>query len=635
MLARRALCYADPRPMHKLLLFLIVLSAAASAQRQPDVILVTIDTLRADHVGCFGSRRASTPTLDRLCADGVRFSNAITAAPITNTAHASILTGLYPSNHGVSDFGVPLAPAHVTIAKLLQQHGYSTAAFIGAVILDSKSLAPGLDQGFDHYDNFAEAPAGGPRWNRVERRAEVVVNHATTWLAANRTKPRFVWVHLFDPHDPYEPPMPFAQQFKDSPYDGEIAYADSELGTLLSSLKRQKRYDGALIIVLGDHGEGLGEHNENTHGIFLYDSTLHIPLIVKLPGNAQKGSTVPEQVRSVDVLPTILDRLGISTTAKFDGASLFSNRGPETAAISETDYPLRFGWAPIKSVRMNGSKYIEAPHPELYSLGKDPGERKNIYQPWDAELQKLRGILADFRNEVSKNPASEKKATAGATPASTVEELRALGYLGNVWGSTTAPEPSLLPDPKDKIEVQNLIHAGMMQDEGGNSAAARMAFGNALKADPSSLTALSQLGEMELKAGDYRDAAQHLAAALRLNPEDGGVALHLGQALQKVGDLKGAAQALETALKLSPGQYGARVQLGEIYLSQKNITAAQDQLEAAMLLEGKKPEAHIAMARLYLSQQQPQKAGAELQRVLRNDPKNREALGLMQELRKH
>ncbi len=230
--------------MRKLLFLLAVLCGALHAQARPDVILVTIDTLRADHVGCYGYKRIKTPALDQLCADGVRFDHAITAAPITNSSHASILTGLYPSNHGVSDFGVPLSSAHVTIARLLKQQGYKTGAFIGAVILDSKALAPGFDRGFDTYANFPEKPPTTSRWERVERRGAEVVKRANAWLAANQVGPLFAWVHLYDPHDPYEPPAPFAQRYKDRPYDGEIAYADSALAELLATLKRQGRYAG-------------------------------------------------------------------------------------------------------------------------------------------------------------------------------------------------------------------------------------------------------------------------------------------------------------------------------------------------------------------------------------------------------
>ena len=202
------------------------------------------------------------------------------------------MTGLLPSSHGVTDFAIPLSPTHPTLAELLKKNGYHTAAFIGAVILDSKTLAPGLDRGFDFYDNFPEHAQTKSRWGRVERRGMDVVQHAENWMTAHPAGPHFVWVHLYDPHDPYEPPPPYSETYKDRLYDGEIAYADSALANFVAYLKKNGRYDNSLIVVVGDHGEGLGEHHENTHGIFLYDSTTHVPLIVKLPGGSDAGKVV-------------------------------------------------------------------------------------------------------------------------------------------------------------------------------------------------------------------------------------------------------------------------------------------------------------------------------------------------------
>src|ERR1700722_8634173 len=288
----------------------------------PDVYLVTIDTLRADHIGCYGYKQVETPALDALAAEGVRFSQAFTHSPITNTSHITILTGLLPSVHGVTDFGIPLAPEHVTAAELLKKQGYQTAAFIGAVILDSNTLAPGLDRGFDFYDNFPAKTETKERWGRVERRGMEVVEHAEAWFDKHRTGPHFVWVHMYDPHDPYEPPPPFAEKYKDHLYDGEIAYADSALAHWIAYLKKAGAYDNAIIIVTGDHGEGLGEHGEETHGLFLYDSTLHIPLIVKMPAAANRGSVIDAEVRTTDILPTILSVTGVALPAELNGESL-------------------------------------------------------------------------------------------------------------------------------------------------------------------------------------------------------------------------------------------------------------------------------------------------------------------------
>ena len=595
---------------------------------RPDVILVTIDTLRADHVGCYGYAAAQTPMLDRLCAEGVKFTNAYTASPITNTSHASIMTGLYPSRHGVADFGVPLAASHPTLAEQFQKAGYKTAAFIGAVILDSSALAPGLNRGFDHYENFPAQTTTKERWERVERRADAVVAKAIAWLANTTGAPRFLWVHLYDPHDPYEPPEPFRSKFAKEPYDGEIAYADAALGKLMATLEKQNRFQSAIFAVMSDHGEGLGEHGENTHGIFLYDSTLHIPLIVKLPDSVRKASVYSRQASSVDVMPTLLDLAGIKVP-EVEGSSLKSalqsGSGEDHVAFSETDYPVRFGWAPLKSIRQPGAKYIEAPRPEFYDLSADPKELNNLYAPWNDAVQSLRASLAEFR---SKAPQPDTHATA-PVDQNTVEELKALGYLGTNPGATTVPEPSMLPDPKDKIQVQNLIHSGMMAEEGGDPVAARKAFASAVEADPTSTIALRQLGTLEYKSGEYKQAAAHLAQAYARDAGDSTVALLLGQALVKTGDLKAAKDVLESALRTAPGQYDARVALGRAYAGLGNTAAAHDQYEAAMLLDGKRPEARLANAELLLAAGKKAAARSEIQKVIAADPKNSEAAALL------
>ena len=588
----------------------VLLAEASQAQRRmpahttlPDVFLVTIDTLRADHVHCYGYQKIATPSLDSLAHDGVRFTQAFTPSPLTNTSHTTMLTGLLPSSHGVTDFGVPLSPSYPTAAELLRQRGYQTAAFIGAVILDSKSLAPGLDRGFDFYDNFPPHADPKTRWGRVERRGGEVVQHAEQWLVAHPKGPHFMWVHLYDPHDPYEPPAPFSQTYKDRLYDGEIAYADSALGNFLAFLKSQHLYNGAMIVVVGDHGEGLGQHGEDTHGIFLYDSTTHVPLLLKAPSSLNAAKVIDAQVRTTDLLPTLLSLLsdensGKDTSLKFDGSSLRPLlEGTESVsriAFGETDYPLRFGWAPLRSIRRDGQKFIEAPRPEFYDLAADPGESKNLYAPWNADVQKSREMLAHLRKSQPKAPPD-----AGAVSESTLSELQALGYLGSAdAGSATAvPEPSLLPDPKDHIEEQNLLHAAMLAADDNRFDEARAALEKTLTVDPKSFAALHQLGDLEMQSGDWSKGAAHLRAAHELRPQDASVNLRLGEALVKTGDLAGARNALEAGLRVSPSQLADRILLGNVYLDLKNACAAADQFEAALLLSPQSSEAKAGLAK--------------------------------------
>jgi arylsulfatase A-like enzyme/Tfp pilus assembly protein PilF len=575
----------------------------------PDVYLVTIDTLRADHIHCYGDDRIQTPALDSLAHDGIRFAWAFTPSPITNTSHTSILTGLLPSVHGVTDFAIPLAKSYPTWAELLKQDGYQTAAFIGAVVLDSRTLAPGLDRGFDYYDNFPSGSAEGKHWGRIERRGGDVVRRAETWMDHQTQRPRFVWVHLYDPHDPYEPPLPYSQIYKDRPYDGEIAYADAALGNLLKYLKRENRYQNALIIVVGDHGEGLGEHGEQTHGIFLYDSTTHVPLIVKLPMSGTtaepaippQGKLVQAQVQTTDILPTVLDLLSIAPPTALANRSLrpyfAGTEEMERAVFGETDYPLRFGWAPLRAVRGGGFKFIEAPQPEFYDLGKDPAELSNEYEPWNRTVQRLRTELASS----AMRPPRASKAT-GAASSATLSQLRALGYLGpgDAQTSTNVPELSSLPDPKDKIEEQNLLHSAMMLVDQGHVLDARSMFEKVLLLNPDSAAALRQLGELELKAGEYRNAADHLDRERKAHPDDVSAALYEGQALDKVGDAQGARNALEAAVTRSPGQLDARLLLAQIELKSGDRAAAQDQFEAVLLLDPSNHDALLGLAKEHL-----------------------------------
>ena len=578
-------------------------AAATSAPTKtlpPDIFLITIDTLRADHVGCYGYTKGATPALDSLAKDGVRFTEAFTPSPITNTSHASILTGLLPGSHGVTDFAVPLPTAHPTVAEFLKAHGYRTAAFIGAVILDSKTLAPGFDRGFDFYDNFPEHSSTKSRWGRVERRGMVVVEHAEKWLRAHPAGPHFMWVHLYDPHDPYEPPAPYSEIYKDHLYDGEIAYADSALAHFIAYLKTSGRYRNSIIVVVGDHGEGLGEHHEDTHGIFLYDSTTHVPLIVKLPGGSSAGTAVAAQVRTVDIVPTLLELAGAQVPQKRDGESLqpyfIGKNEASRPAFGETDYPLRFGWAPLRSVRSDGFKFIEAPRPELYDLQSDAAESSNKYEPESRRVQQSRAMLAEVRTRE---------------------------------GATEASNPSSLSDPKDKIDEQNLLHAAMLASDDDHPADARKALEKVLALDPKSPTALRQLGELELQAGDYVQAAQHLKSAVQVRPDDATASFETGQALEKAHDPAGARDAIETSLKIMPGQFQARLLLGQVYLELKDPKAAQDQFEAALLLQAGSVDAQLGLADAEIVEGNFAEAAQSLQALSKAQPKNAAVFDLL------
>jgi choline-sulfatase len=581
--------------------------AQTSAPRKPppDVYLITIDTLRADHVGCYGYKQVETPALDALAADGIRFTQSFTHSPITNTSHITILTGLLPSVHGVTDFGVPLSPQHVTAAELLKKRGYQTAAFIGAVILDSNTLAPGLDRGFDFYDNFPAKAETKQRWGRVERRGMEVVEHAESWFEKHSSGPHFVWVHLYDPHDPYEPPLPFSEKYKDHLYDGEIAYADSAVAHWIAFLKRAGAYDNAIVVVTGDHGEGLGEHGEETHGLFLYDSTLQVPLILKMPlktaGAAHHGTVIDSQVRTTDILPTILSATGVAAPAELNGESLLpiiNSQGPNRPLFGETDYPLRWGWASLRALRTENAKWIEAPRPELYDLQADPRELKNLFAPANSKAQTMQAEMAKWK---AKLPPSSNSGKTGES----------------------------LPDPKGKIEVQNLLHRAMLAGDDNRSSDARQFLEKALQLDPSSPTALRQLGELELAAGDFAKAAVHLKRACELRPDDSTAAFELGEALEKSGDWPGARDALESSLKLAPSQVSARLLLGHVYLQLKDAKNAADQFEASLLVDSNNSDGRLGLAEAQIQQSDFAGALPDLEAFTKSDPRSGAALRLL------
>ena len=599
--------------------------SAAPRSSSPDIFLITIDTLRADHVGCYGDKQVSTPALDGLAADGVRFTQAFTHSPITNTSHITILTGLLPSVHGVIDFGIPLSPQHLTAAELLKKHGYQTAAFIGAVILDSNSLAPGLDRGFDFYDNFPKEddkqPDGRtkPRWGRVERRGMDVVTHAEAWYEKHRAGPHFVWLHLYDPHDPYEPPSPFAEKYKDHLYDGEIAYADSALARWIAFLKKSGAYQNALIVITGDHGEGLGEHGEDTHGLFLYDSTLHIPLIVKTPKAApgKALAVVDSEVRTTDILPTILSIAGVAVPAELNGESLKplmtgtgapASSSPSSSSsssvssltrelFSETDYPLRWGWAPLRALRTANSKLIDAPRPELYDLQNDPKEQKNLYAADATRLKSMQTQMAVWKARLPE--------------------------------ATKAAKGENLPDPKDKVQVQNLLHNAMLAGDDNRSNDARQYLERALQLDPASPTALRQLGELEYSAGDFSNAASHLKKASELRPDDSTAAFELGEAMAKAQNWSGARDALESSLKLSPSQMPARLLLARVYLQLKDAKNAADQYEAALLVDATNTEGRLGLAEAQIQQSDFAAALPDLELLVKSDSRNAAANRLL------
>ncbi len=414
------------------------------------VVIITLDTTRADRLSVYGFMDAPMPHLERLAREGVVFDQATSVAPLTLPAHASLFTGLFPPRHGVRDNADrPLSAEHQTMAEVLRARGFRTGAFVGSVVLDADR---GLAQGFDHYGGVVETDARRPASKTPRRRrGDEVVTDAIRWIEGIDGSPFFLWAHLYDPHKPYDPPEPFRSQHTD-PYIAEIAFADAQIGRVLEALDRRKLMDRTIVVVAADHGESLGDHGERDHGVFVYESVLRVPLIVRAPNLPPRR--IADVVRLVDVMPTVLDLLAVPHPPS-DGMSLAAMlrgepRGVELDAYSESRYPLRFGWSPLRALRAGRHKLIEAPRPELYDLDRDPFEQRNIYDERRGLALALAQRLATF--EPGRAATHSDDAVDPLPPAELQQRLAALGYIGS--GALRPPSGhGNLPDPKDCMGV--------------------------------------------------------------------------------------------------------------------------------------------------------------------------------------
>ena len=433
---------------------------AAVSREHPNVLLVTIDTLRADHLGSYGAASAMTPNLDALAKRGVRFETALSHAPLTGPSHASMLTGRTPPGHGFrNNGGYVLAPTLRTAAEDFKQAGYRTAAFVSAFPLDRRF---GFDCGFDIYEDHLPRGNDRRRTPYVERHADATTDAALRWLAApgNDGKPRpwFMWVHYYDPHAPYEPPSDLADRFRSAPYDGEIASVDRELARVLKTLEQSGDLGRTVVLVTADHGESLGEHGEGAHGLFVYDATIRVPWIMAGP-EIGEGRVSPTVAQLIDVLPTLLDYAGLPPRTGIDGRSLRpaadGRQMDDQPSYAESLYSeLELGWAPLYSWRAGGFKLIEAPRPELYDLKNDPKELTNLAEADAARVAQLRrGLEAGLRQQTA--PAG---AAASSDPEA-LQRLRSLGYLGG--SSSTRAGAGALRDPKDGVRFLPRLNRAM------------------------------------------------------------------------------------------------------------------------------------------------------------------------------
>src|SRR6266516_2491729 len=468
---------------------LVSISAAATTPN-PDtnVIVITIDTLRPDHLGCYGYKQIRTPNIDALAADGIRFERAYTPVPVTLPSHTVIFTGTYPLYSGMHDFAAnTLNPTQPTLASVLKEHGYVTGAVVASAVLDSRF---GLNRGFDfYYDHFDFNRLQESNIDEMERPGNVVADVTLDWLSKNYQKKFFLWMHLYDPHFPYRPPSPYSEEYKDRPYDGEIAFADSQVGRLIRFLKDKGLYRNTLIVLSGDHGESLGEHGEKTHGFFIYNATLHVPLIIHLPGGMH-AKTVANLVNLADLMPTVLAALNIQIPAQVQGQSLLPLMSPKKednarSLYAETFLPrLHFNWSELRGVETETYHFIDAPKPELYDLRKDPGETHNLFADKKAVAEEMRVRLAKLIQQYTAGQELAEK--TGLDPV-LMERLKSLGYAGFSGGSNSGANIHALPDPKDRIQTYELFSDAMADSQHGQYASSIEKLNAALKTDPDSV----------------------------------------------------------------------------------------------------------------------------------------------------
>ena len=610
--------------------------AVPSDSAHPNIILITLDTTRADRMGFLGSKRGLTPNLDAMARQGVAFSRAYAHVPITTASHTTILTGTYPQFNHVNDFGIPLSPRLPYLPDLLHAQGYHTGAFVGSLILDPlDGTAPGFDHGFEVYDaGFHLRRHGMDRYKSVERRADDVVNHALAWLSQLPNGPFFLWVHLYDAHDPYDPPPPFKARFASQPYDGEIAYADSAVGKLLDEIRKHGLYDETLIAVMADHGESLGAHGENTHGIFLYDETLHVPLLFKLPASRAAGKRVDARVRLVDVAPTILQEAGLPVPKEMQGESLSAmmmkpatgSHGTaaveeERSAYAETDYPHRaFGWSSLRALRSGKYLYVRAPERELYNQTIDPEAAHNLAGGAKAVADTIAAQLDAFRSQTSQTLVGLAKPDAEQT-----QKLQALGYVASNAAESRDDEKLTGVDPKTKIEVSNLLHDAMFDVEDARYQEAVPLLKRVLAEEPNMPVANMQYGMAQARLKNYAEAIPPLQKASQLLPDNGMGRYELGLALFETGDWKGAAPQFQAAVVRAPKWADAQFSLAAVYARIDRVPEAMEHLDACLGLSPDHYRANLLRGRLLSLLGKPSEALPNLQKAAAVEPDSREA----------
>ncbi|MGO9273378.1 MAG: sulfatase-like hydrolase/transferase [Terriglobia bacterium] len=601
-----------------------VRAASDRNSARPSVLLITLDTVRADHLACYGYSRIQTPNIDRLAAEGVRFTNAYTQVPITLPSHAVILTGTYPMYNGVRDFTSTGLPSNIpTLAEVLRRNGYHTTAFVSSFVLNSMW---GLDRGFEVYDDDMGPEVGhSEQLFLVQRRGDRTVGRMLSWLNGNGGSPFFVWLHLYDAHSPYRSPEPYRSRYSDRPYDGAIAFDDAQVGQVLARLRETGRYDNTLIVLTSDHGESLAQHGEAEHGFFIYNATLRVPLVVKLPGQSITARVFSQPVSTIDIASAVASvcRLTPAESSGFQGRSFLAGltgsapgptgkpeaSPPSEAAYAESYYSRdSFGWHELRAVVTTDYEYIEAPRPELYDLHVDPGERSNIIAAHSAIASSLHNRLAEF---VKQFTARDRPTSAKPADPETVEKLRSLGYVayrGDAKGKGQAA------DPKDKIGVLNRILRADDFTRLGKYSEADQILDQLQQEEPALDVVHFERGENYLAWGKPESALEEFRQTLSRNPTFDQAALGLGRAYFLLGQNDSAATSFELALRLNPRNFLARLALAKVYWRQHVPDRARSELAQVAESHPQFAEGHADYGEVLAELRRYKEALAEIQR---------------------
>jgi arylsulfatase A-like enzyme/thioredoxin-like negative regulator of GroEL len=601
---------------------------ARQGVEKPNVVLVTMDTTRADHLPAYGYTSVTTPTLDALARRGVVFEQAATATPLTLPAHSTIMTGMYPTYHGVRVNGnTALSDEQTTLAEVLAGRGYRTGAFIGAFVLDGRW---GLKQGFEHYDDqFDLKKYKHLDLGEVQRPGNEVTDAALAWLEGQKANPFFAWIHLYDPHVPYAPPEPFASEYgRRGPaglYDGEIAFMDTQIGRVMAWLEANGLAGKTLIVLVGDHGESLGAHGEGTHGYFVYDCVLHVPFLVATPFAGLQGKRVASQVSTADVFPTILDLVNVALPAKAQGRSLVPlmfdpTKRDDVPAYGESMAPnLQFGWSALHALRTARYKYIDAPKAELYDLGRDADEQTNLLAQIPDVARRMKGELDKLMAATSIGAPTPQAANLDKD---TMERLSALGYVGApVSARKAAGGSGPQADPKDKLPVFNAVTGAGEMILNEKYAEAAAALESALREEPAIPQALLLLATCYVELGRAEEAKAKLDILLKDDPESVQALISLANILLDEGKKEDVIALCKRTLSVDDKNTQAYTLIGEVYLEEENYLEALPYLEKAIETQPKITRTRLTLAACLVGAKQYGRAEGELKTVIQDSAK--------------